>query len=128
MCIRDSLNRIDDIIVFEPLTQVQIHEIVELMVDDVKTRLADQSIFISLSEKAREWLAKEGFHPDFGARPLRRTIQRYIENPLSKQLLKGTLMEGDQITISVRDGSLSFAKTKAKTKSSEHPKAVAAPS
>jgi len=124
----EFLNRIDDIIVFEPLTQVQIHEIVELMVDDVKTRLADQSIFISLSEKAREWLAKEGFHPDFGARPLRRTIQRYIENPLSKQLLKGTLMEGDQITISVRDGSLSFAKTKAKTKSSEHPKAVAATS
>lgn len=124
----EFLNRIDDIIVFEPLTQVQIHEIVELMVDDVKTRLADQSIFISLSEKAREWLAKEGFHPDFGARPLRRTIQRYIENPLSKQLLKGTLVEGDQITISVRDGSLSFAKTKAKTKSSEHPKAVAATS
>tara|TARA_B100001123_G_scaffold164429_1_gene189361 strand:+ start:1533 stop:4004 length:2472 start_codon:yes stop_codon:yes gene_type:complete len=124
----EFLNRIDDIIVFEPLTQVQIHEIVELMVDDVKTRLADQSIFISLSEKAREWLAKEGFHPDFGARPLRRTIQRYIENPLSKQLLKGTLVGGDQITISVRDGSLSFAKTKAKTKSSEHPKAVAATS
>ena len=124
----EFLNRIDDIIVFEPLTQVQIHEIVELMVDDVKTRLADQSIFISLSEKAREWLAKEGFHPDFGARPLRRTIQRHIENPLSKQLLKGTLVEGDQITISVRDGSLSFAKTKAKTKSSEHPKAAAATS
>ena len=124
----EFLNRIDDIIVFEPLTQVQIHEIVELMVDDVKTRLADQSIFISLSEKAREWLAKEGFHPDFGAMPLRRTIQRHIENPLSKQLLKGTLVEGDQITISVRDGSLSFAKTKAKTKSSEHPKAAAATS
>jgi ATP-dependent Clp protease ATP-binding subunit ClpC len=124
----EFLNRIDDIIVFEPLTQAQIHEIVELMVDDVKTRLADQSIFISLSEKAREWLAKEGFHPDFGARPLRRTIQRYIENPLSKQLLKGTLVGGDQITISVRDGSLSFSKTKAKTKSSEHPKVATATS
>ena len=111
----EFLNRIDDIIVFEPLTQSQIHQIVALMVDDVKTRLADQNIFISLSEKAREWLAKEGFHPDFGARPLRRTIQRYMENPLSKQLLKGTLSGGDQITISVRDGSLSFTKAKRKT-------------
>ena len=111
----EFLNRIDDIIVFEPLTQSQIHQIVELMVNDVKTRLADQNIFISLSEKAREWLAKEGFHPDFGARPLRRTIQRYMENPLSKQLLKGTLSGGDHITISVRDGSLSFTKAKRKT-------------
>ena len=81
----EFLNRIDDIIIFHPLTQDQIVQVVELMVNDVRHRLDDRAITFELTPAASHWLAEEGFDPVFGARPLRRAVQRHLENGLSKR-------------------------------------------
>jgi ATP-dependent Clp protease ATP-binding subunit ClpC len=104
----EFLNRIDEIVVFDPLGEAQIHRIVDLIVGEVADRLKEQQIAIELTDVARDWLAKEGYDPNYGARPLRRTIQRMIENPLSKQLLRGEIKAGDTITIDAEDGRLAF--------------------
>src|ERR671933_1500749 len=95
----EFLNRIDEVIVFDPLGEEQIHAIVDQLVAEVQARLDEQGIKIELTEAARKWLAREGYDPVYGARPLRRTVQRQLENPLSKQLLRGDLKRGDTIAI-----------------------------
>jgi ATP-dependent Clp protease ATP-binding subunit ClpA len=97
----EFLNRIDEIVIFQPLTEEQIKEIVDLMMKDVQKRLADRKITVELTEEAKVQLAKEGFDPAFGARPLRRTIQRQVENPLSRRILQGEFKEGDRILVDV---------------------------
>ena len=94
----EFLNRIDEIVVFHPLTQEQIVSVVGLMAAEVQERL-DRSadISFSLTPAASEWLAKEGYDPTFGARPLRRALQRLVENPLSKGILSGNYAEGDHV-------------------------------
>ena len=109
----EFLNRIDEIIIFNPLTQDQIEEIVGLMAAEVKSRLAERDITIELSAAARQMLAKEGFDPSFGARPLRRAIQRYLENPMSKAVLAGEFREGDHILVDADKGVLTFTKATA---------------
>lgn len=110
----EFLNRIDEIIVFEPLSQEQILKIVDLMVAEVQERLEDREITILLSEAAREWLAKTGFDPTFGARPLRRAVQRYVENVLARDILAGKFTEGDSVDVDIADDALTFTKQKAK--------------
>ena len=105
----EFLNRIDEIVVFESLTEEQIKQIVGLMMKEVEKRLADKKITIELTEEARDKLAKEGFDPVFGARPLRRTIQRQVENPLSKKILQGKLKEGDHIRVDVGPDGFTFS-------------------
>ncbi|MCG3773953.1 MAG: ATP-dependent Clp protease ATP-binding subunit ClpC [Nitrospira sp.] len=108
----EFLNRIDEIIIFHPLTEEEIKEIVELQVKLVLDRLDEHGISIELTEAAKAWLAKEGYDRNFGARPLRRTIQRFVENPISKELLAGHYVEGDTILVDAmpdNDG-LRFAK------------------
>jgi len=111
----EFLNRLDDIIVFHELAEEQLRNIVDLMVKDLQNRLAERKLGIELTEKAKSWLAKEGYDPVFGARPLRRVIERSVENPLSTRLLRGELKEGDTIRVDLGKDGLTF-KTKAAAK------------
>ena len=95
----EFLNRIDETIVFHSLTQDQIVRVVDLMVKDVQDRLQDRNITFSLTPAAGLWLAKEGFDPVYGARPLRRAVQRHLENYLSEKILAGELQEGDHVEV-----------------------------
>ena len=97
----EFLNRIDEVVVFHPLTQEQIVSVVGLMAAEVQERLKERHISFSLTPAAREWLAKEGYDPTFGARPLRRALQRLVENPLSKGILSGAYAEGDHLEVDI---------------------------
>ena len=109
----EFLNRVDEIIVFNPLTQAQIKQIVGLMAGEVQERLLGHKVTFDLSEAALEWLIKEGYDPVFGARPLRRALQRYVENPLAKKLLSGEFSEGNHIEVTVVKGLLAFSEVSA---------------
>ncbi|MDI7247151.1 MAG: ATP-dependent Clp protease ATP-binding subunit [Bacillota bacterium] len=102
----EFLNRVDEIIVFRALTPEQIRRIVDLQLNDVEARLKDHDIRLEVSDEARDLLAKEGFSKEFGARPLRRTIERLIENKLSEELLQGRIKDGDTVSVSVEDGRM----------------------
>ena len=109
----EFLNRGDEIIVFDSLTAEQLQRVVDLMVREVEARVAEHKVSISLTDAAKEWLAREGFDPVYGARPLRRTVQRYVENPLSKRMLSGEFSEGDDVLIDGGGDGLTFAKAEA---------------
>src|SRR6185503_13936217 len=101
----ELLNRIDEIIVFKPLELEHIVKIVDIMMKDLRARLAERQVEVELTEAARQWLAKEGFDPVYGARPLRRAIQRFVESPLSRKVLAGELGEGDRVVVDAgKDG------------------------
>ncbi|HZG77387.1 MAG TPA: ATP-dependent protease ATP-binding subunit ClpC [Paenibacillus sp.] len=102
----EFLNRIDESIVFHPLEQSHISEIVSLMSEELRKRLKSQDIDFSLTDSAKAFLAKEGFDPTYGARPLRRAIQKHIEDRLSEELLRGTVKKGDTVLIDEKDGEL----------------------
>ncbi|MBO8129337.1 MAG: ATP-dependent Clp protease ATP-binding subunit [Peptococcaceae bacterium] len=99
----EFLNRIDEIIVFHSLTGEHIRQIVDLMLQDVAERMKEHDIEIEVTDPVKEVLAKEGFDEKFGARPLRRTIQRKIEDLLSEELLKGTFQRGDKVQLDAED-------------------------
>ena len=105
----EFLNRIDEIIVFKSLTPEQIGQIVKLMVADLRERLIAQNMSINLSEAACDLIAKEGTDTTYGARPLRRAIQRLLEDPLSEQILEGKWISGSVIDVDVQDGELVFS-------------------
>ena len=104
----EFVNRIDEIIVFEALTKDQIVEIARLLLDRTKRRLRAQDIEVEFTEEAVELIAEEGFDPEFGARPLRRAIQRRVDNRLSSMLLSGELNPGDRLIVGAEDGELTF--------------------
>ncbi len=104
----EFLNRIDEIIIFEPLTLPQVENIVDLQLREVADRLGERGLAIHLTEPARQWLARKGWDPQFGARPLRRALQRYVENELSAQLLRGGVHTGDLIVIDEVNDQLVF--------------------
>jgi ATP-dependent Clp protease ATP-binding subunit ClpC len=106
----EFLNRLDDIIVFHELSRDQLGKVVELMLRDLQKRLAERKLEIALTEAARSWLADVGFDPVYGARPLRRAIERYVENPLSSKILSGEYKEGDKIIIDIVGEELAFTK------------------
>ncbi|WP_421382603.1 ATP-dependent protease ATP-binding subunit ClpC [Bacillus salacetis] len=99
----EFLNRIDEIIVFHSLEKEHLKEIVTLMSDQLTNRLKEQDISLELTEAAKEKIADEGFDPEYGARPLRRAIQKHIEDRLSEELLKGTVLTGQNVVIDVED-------------------------
>ncbi|HUV56274.1 MAG TPA: AAA family ATPase [Dehalococcoidales bacterium] len=111
----EFLNRLDEIIVFHELTEEQLRSIVDLLAQDLQKRLSERKLGVELTENAKSWLAKEGYDPLYGARPLRRAIERYVENPLSTKLLEGGFKEGDTIAVDLGDKGLTFT-TKAATK------------
>ena len=106
----EFLNRIDETIVFHPLSQDQIVRIVELMVKDVQQRLEEREITFELTPEAGLWLAREGFDPVYGARPLRRAIQRQLENPLARSVLSGELAAGDHVVVDAGPDGLTLTK------------------
>jgi ATP-dependent Clp protease ATP-binding subunit ClpC len=106
----EFLNRIDEIIVFEPLTERELEQIVGLMLNEVRERLSDRHVDFVVTEAAKAELVKEGFDRVYGARPLRRTVQRQIENPLAKRILAGDFAEGDVVEVDYADGEFRFAK------------------
>jgi ATP-dependent Clp protease ATP-binding subunit ClpC len=106
----EFLNRIDEIIIFHPLTQDQIIQVVELMINDVRHRLDERGITFELTPAASHWLAEEGYDPVFGARPLRRAIQRHLENALSKGILSGEYQAGDHVVVDAGDSGLAMSK------------------
>ena len=108
----ELLNRIDDVIIFHPLTEENLKSVVNLLLHEVERRLAERNIKIEVSEEARAWLVQKGYDPIYGARPLRRAIQRYVENPISTKILQGEFKEVDTIAISVKEDNLSFAALK----------------
>ncbi|NEW09694.1 ATP-dependent Clp protease ATP-binding subunit [Paenibacillus sp. SYP-B3998] len=102
----EFLNRIDETIVFHSLDEEHITRIVSLMAEDLRKRLKEQEVDFALTDKAKMFLAKEGFDPTYGARPLRRAIQKHIEDRLSEELLRGTIAKGDSLTIDEKEGEL----------------------
>jgi ATP-dependent Clp protease ATP-binding subunit ClpB len=109
----EFLNRIDEIVEFHPLSKEQIGEIVELQLRRVEARLAERGLRLELTEEAKETLAEAGWDPTYGARPLKRAIQRLLENPLALRLLEGEFAEGDIVRVDAKDGELSFDKAAA---------------
>ncbi|MEW6231028.1 MAG: AAA family ATPase [Chloroflexota bacterium] len=106
----EFLNRVDEIIIFQALTQEELLRIVDLEVKKVAQRITEHGLNIELSPAAKEWLAKEGYDPQFGARPLKRVIQRTVENPLAKRLLSGEFKSGDTIMVDLTEDRLTFSK------------------
>ncbi len=104
----EFLNRIDEIVEFQPLSREQISEIVELQLARLRERLAERGIAIELTDTAKEQVAEAGWDPTYGARPLKRALQRLVENPLAKLLLEGEFTEGDVVRVDVSDGELAF--------------------
>ncbi len=106
----EFLNRVDETIIFHHLCAEDLREIVELQAERVAQTLKEQEIELELTPAAKELLAEKGYDPDYGARPLKRTIQRLLENPLSKKLIQGEFKEGDKVMVDVKDGEVVFAK------------------
>jgi ATP-dependent Clp protease ATP-binding subunit ClpB len=106
----EFLNRIDEVVEFEPLTREQLGEIVELQLARLRERLAERGLRLKLTDAAKEVVAEAGWDPTYGARPLKRALQRLVENPLALRLLEGEFAEGDTVRVDARDGELAFEK------------------
>jgi ATP-dependent Clp protease ATP-binding subunit ClpC len=104
----EFLNRVDEIIVFHPLEEEHMKKIVELMLKNISKRIAEFGLHLEFTQEAKEFLVKEGYDPVFGARPLRRVIQRMVEDELSEELLAGKFKSGDQILVDVGENKLTF--------------------
>jgi ATP-dependent Clp protease ATP-binding subunit ClpB len=102
----EFLNRLDDIILFHRLQRSEMVHIVDIQIARLQKLLDDRKITIEIDEKARTWLANRGYDPAYGARPLKRVIQRHVQDPLAEQILAGRIKDGDTVTLSVRDGEL----------------------
>ena len=106
----EFLNRVDEIIVFRPLMRDQIRAIVDILMERVKREIRGQGMALTMTDAARELLSTEGYDPQYGARPLRRAIQRLVEDPLSDDMLRGKFAAGDEIVLDVREGAVVFEK------------------
>ena len=104
----EFLNRLDAMIVFDPLTREQICELVDLALKEVEGRLAEHRIEFTLTQAARDWLAERGYDPEFGARPLRRAIERHLENPLARMILAGDAAKGSRVLVDAAANNLTF--------------------
>jgi ATP-dependent Clp protease ATP-binding subunit ClpC len=104
----EFLNRIDEIVVFRQLTTAQLRQITDLLLEKTRRLMRAQGIGVEFTGAAVDWLAERGYQPEYGARPLRRTIQREVDNQLSRLLLDGRVSEGDRVTVDVEDGRLAF--------------------
>ncbi len=101
----EFLNRIDEVVIFEPLRQSQIRRIVDLQIERLREQLADRHITLTVSESAADAIGDEGYDPQYGARPLKRVIQRRLQNPIATELLKSGASEGKHIDVRYTDGS-----------------------
>ena len=106
----EFLNRIDDIVIFDSIERDQLLRIVDIMIEDIKKRMLNNGVRLDFSDEIREWIADEGYDEEYGARPLRRCIQRKIENPLSTMLLQGDFGDDSEVKIVLKHGELDFVK------------------
>ncbi|MFA6694731.1 MAG: ATP-dependent Clp protease ATP-binding subunit, partial [Bacillota bacterium] len=104
----EFLNRLDEIMVFHALNKDQISQIVDLMINELKSRVLDQGLHLEATDKAKSVIVEQGYDPDFGARPLRRAIQRLVENPLSDEILSGRFKSGDTVVVDSEEGKIVF--------------------
>jgi ATP-dependent Clp protease ATP-binding subunit ClpB len=102
----EFLNRVDDIVLFKPLTVEEVEQIVDLLVKDLSKRLQDRRLSIEITEKARKYIADTGYDPVYGARPLRRYIQRELETRIGREIIKGNVLEGAVIRVDAAEGTL----------------------
>ena len=106
----ELINRIDEIIFFHRLTKDDIEKIADIMFASLEKRLEERSVTVEMSEEAKDYIVGEGYNEEYGARPLRRTIQRLVEDRLSEMLLSGRISDGDKVAVTVKDGALDFEK------------------
>jgi ATP-dependent Clp protease ATP-binding subunit ClpA len=108
----EFLNRVDEVIIFHQLSREHTKQIVDLQVIGLKKRLAERHIDVELSDNAKELLVKEGYDPAYGARPLKRAIQRIVLDPLARKVLEGEFREGDMVLVDAEGDSIVFSKQK----------------
>ena len=108
----EFLNRVDEVVVFRALTEEQLTKIVDIQLGRLEKRLADRRIKLVVTEAARKLLAQRGWDPVYGARPLKRAIQRLVQDPLAMMLLEGKFSEGDAVEVDVAGSELKFKKVK----------------
>jgi ATP-dependent Clp protease ATP-binding subunit ClpB len=106
----EFINRLDEAVVFHPLSNTQIRGIADIQLEGLRRRLAERDLALSVSDEAMDRLAEAGFDPVYGARPLKRAIQREIENPLAQAILSGRFVGGDRILVALEGGELKFEK------------------
>jgi ATP-dependent Clp protease ATP-binding subunit ClpC len=107
----EFLNRLDDVIVFRPLTKTELVEILDLEVRKVMERLKHKNLKLVLDQQATDLLVEKGYDPQYGARPMRRSVERFLEDPLAEEILKGKLVEGEPVQVTVTDGKLVFSQS-----------------
>jgi ATP-dependent Clp protease ATP-binding subunit ClpB len=105
----EFLNRVDEIIVFHALTEDQLTRIVDIQLARLRQRLSERRITIELTDAAKRLLVRSGYEPSFGARPLKRAIQRELETPLARKILAGDIRDGERVRVDAREGALAFA-------------------
>lgn len=106
----ELINRIDEIIFFHRLTRDDLEKIADIMFASLEKRLDERSVTVTVSREAKDYIVGEGYNEEYGARPLRRTIQRLVEDRLSEMLLTGRISDGDKVNVVMRDGELCFDK------------------
>jgi ATP-dependent Clp protease ATP-binding subunit ClpB len=104
----EFLNRVDDIIIFNPLAKEQLAKIVDLRLEDLRRLLAERKISVELTDAAKELLFAEGYDPAYGARPLKRAIQRMIQDPLALKILDGEVLHGDHVVVDAQNHKMTF--------------------
>ncbi|MHA3770448.1 ATP-dependent chaperone ClpB [Verrucomicrobiota bacterium sgz303538] len=117
----EFLNRVDEIVLFKPLTLAQIEQIVDLQLKLLRSRLAERRIDLDLTERAKEFVAREGYDPVYGARPLKRYLQRHIESALSRKILRGEITDNSHVLVDVEHGELVFQVTQREAAKAESP-------
>ncbi len=104
----EFLNRVDEIVVFHGLTKQHVKQIIDIQLEYLNKRLAEQDITVTLTDKAKDYIVNVGFDPHFGARPLKRTLQKLVETPLAKEIIAGKIKPGDNVTVDVENGEITF--------------------
>jgi ATP-dependent Clp protease ATP-binding subunit ClpB len=104
----EFLNRVDEIILFHRLKRDQMSRIVDIQIGRLSKLLADRKITLKLDDKAKEWLGDKGYHPAYGARPLKRAIQKFVQDPLAEMILEGRVHDGETIKVSAGKDGLTF--------------------
>jgi len=104
----EFLNRVDDFIIFNPLGTEELSKIIDLRLEEVRCLLAERQITLELTDSAKELLLREGYDPDFGARPLKRSIQRLVQDPLAVKILHDEVHHGDRVVVDIEDGKMKF--------------------
>ena len=112
----EFLNRFDDIVVFRSLGKEELTLILELELEKVEKRLTQRNLHFELDESARELLRNQGYDPSYGARPMRRAVEKHLEDPMAEEIIRGNLREGVTVSISAKDDKLVFTQKKTKAK------------